>query len=79
MKSLDFKVSGGINIPVVIQGGGGSAVTYYDGVYEVTPSAHADLELQTERKMMRENVLVNKIPYAEVSNQSGGLTATIGE
>lgn len=75
--SLDLNINKGVSIPVNV--GGGGAVSYYDGVYEVIPSAHADLELPTKRKMMREDVLVHKIPYAEVSNEKGGLTATIGD
>lgn len=50
----------------------------YDGAYEVTPSATTDQTLLTSGKMMDADVKVNKIPYAEVSNSSDGLTVTIG-
>lgn len=50
----------------------------YEGTYVVTPSAEEAQTLLTAHKMMLEDVKVEKIPYAEVSNNSGGTTATIG-
>lgn len=50
----------------------------YDGEYEVNPSAHEDITLLTSQTFVDSNIKVNKIPYAEVSNNSGGMTATIG-
>ena len=50
----------------------------YDGPYAVTPSTAERQTLPTAQKMMKEDVKVEKIPYAEVSNNSGGTTATIG-
>lgn len=76
--NLDLNINKGqMTIPINISGG--KVVNYYDGVYEITPNAHADIELQTKRKAMRENVIVYKIPYAETTNEKGGLTAVIGE
>ena len=51
--------------------------TKYDGSYEVVPTTGFQL-MDTEEKYMEENVIVHPIPYAEVSNESGGYTATIG-
>ena len=51
----------------------------YDGEYSVTPSANNEQILLTEQKRMSANVKIEKIPYAEVSNNSGGTTVTIGE
>lgn len=50
----------------------------YDGAFEVTPSATTEQTLLTSGKMMDADVKINKIPYAEVSNSSDGLTVTIG-
>lgn len=54
-----------------------SAAEMYDGVYNVTPSQYAQ-ELQTSHKMMERNVVVEKIPYFETSNEHG-TTVYIGE
>lgn len=49
----------------------------YDGDYEVTPKVTAQL-LATNNRAMRSDVEIRGIPYASVSNPSGGMTATIG-
>ena len=49
----------------------------YEGAYEVTPRK-VEQVLETKDKSMTDNVTVFAIPYAEVSNLGGGLTATIG-
>lgn len=50
----------------------------YNGEYSVIPSANGDITLLTSQTFVDANIKVNKIPYAEVSNNSGGKTATIG-
>lgn len=50
----------------------------YEGEYTVIPSTDSDIILETANKLLDENVKVNKIPYSEVSNNSGGKTASIG-
>lgn len=54
-------------------------VHYYDGPYEVTPMVNTAQILPTANLFLSENVNVNQIPYYEVSNPSGGKTATIGD
>ena len=49
----------------------------YEGTYRVTPSVLSQT-LDTSNKLMQSDVLVEKIPYVEVTNNSGGTTATIG-
>jgi len=49
----------------------------YSGDYNVTPKTTLQV-LPTAQKAMMDNVKVFAIPYAEVSNVSGGITATIG-
>lgn len=53
------------------------AVDWYTGPYDITPSVDIQM-LLTEDKTLSENVVVLGIPYAEVSNTSGGYTAVIG-
>ena len=54
-------------------------IYYYDGPYEVTPMANTSQILPTNNLVMQEDVTIHEIPYQEVSNLSGGLTATIGD
>ena len=49
----------------------------YQGPYAVTPAVSSQT-LNTSNKLMQSDVLVEKIPYSEVTNNSGGVTATIG-
>lgn len=49
----------------------------YEGSYRVTPRV-SNQTLDTANKLMKSDVVIEEIPYAEVSNNSGGKTATIG-
>ena len=49
----------------------------YTGEYEIRPLVEPQT-LETKDKVMMENMTILEIPYAEVSNTSGGITATIG-
>lgn len=51
----------------------------YNGEFEIVPSTNSDITLLTSQTFVDANIKVNKIPYAEVSNNSGGMTATIGK
>lgn len=50
----------------------------YLGPYEVTPIPDTVQILETENKLMSENVIVHEIPYWETSNPQGGNTVYIG-
>lgn len=50
---------------------------YYEGSYVVEPDIIPQ-SLPTRDKIMREDVSISEIPVYEVSNSSGGVTATIG-
>ena len=50
----------------------------YNGEYQVTPRAREDVTLLTSQTFVDADIKVLKIPYAEVTNNSGGTTATIG-
>ena len=54
-----------------------SGIPNYEGPYEIRPAVQVQ-ELQTAEKRMKDNLLILEIPYAEVTNTSGGMTATIG-
>lgn len=54
-------------------------VHYYNGPYEVIPMVNTTQILPTANLFLSENVNVDQIPYYEVSNPSGGKTATIGD
>lgn len=49
----------------------------YTGSYEVTPKIRSQI-LPTKNTSLDEDIVIFDIPYQEVSNPSGGLTATIG-
>ena len=59
---------------------GDSIIDYdeYTGQYQVTPLPEVDQILRTKHKFLKHDVIVEKIPYFEVSNLAGGFTATIG-
>lgn len=54
-------------------------VYYYNGPYEVTPMPYSSQILPTNNLAMSQDVNVREIPYYEVENLSGGITATIGD
>lgn len=66
-----------LDMTVMETKGLGGKLPYYDGDYTVTPRK-VEQVLATKNKSMYGNVTVLEIPYAEVTNPSGGLTATIG-
>ena len=51
----------------------------YGGPYEVTPKAWEEQVLQTEGKLMADDVTVFKVPYYETINLFDGKTAYIAE
>lgn len=50
----------------------------YAGSYTVVPDATEQV-LETAQKYLKENITIQEIPYAEVSNNSGGITVTIAK
>lgn len=49
----------------------------YDGPYEVTPRLYTQ-GLETEGKLMADDVTVYEIPISRTTNPTGGLTVLIG-
>lgn len=60
----------------VVEIGAGDAKPY-TGIYALK-SSFADQRLDTKDRIMRADVTVAAMEYAEVGNTSGGLTLTIG-
>ncbi len=54
-----------------------SQAEVYDGSYEVTPRVYAQ-SLDTDGKLMEDDVTVHEIPVTRTSNRQGGLTVLIG-
>lgn len=65
-----------LDVDVVVESGG-DILPYYTGDYIVTPRIEEQI-LETKNKSMKNDVVVEKIPYSEVANIGGGKTATIG-
>ena len=63
-------VSYEFDVDLVCKIEGGSQYPEYHGQYVVIPKS-VDQELETERKVMRRNVLVKEVPTYEVSNVKG--------
>ncbi len=57
--------------------GGEEHYDIYEGSYEVIPNTYVQI-LETDAKLMADDVTVYAVPYAEVSNPEGGYTVTIG-
>lgn len=58
--------------------GGGRIYPTYKEEYEVNPKYYTQT-LETEDKVMVNDLTINAISYNEVTNEAGGLTAKIGE
>lgn len=70
--SSDQKLVGYIGL------GDGLMYPEYEGEFDVTPSVHNDIVLNTAETYVNSDIKINKILYAEVSNNTGGKTVTIG-
>lgn len=62
---------------IVSSTGGGGEYEHYTGTYTITPRVYSQ-SMDTVNKVMDDDVTIHEIPLAEVSNLSGGMTATIG-
>lgn len=65
-------------VTVKVEGGSSAPWPIYNGPWTVTPLAEQGTTLATAQKSLDRDIVVEAIPYAEVSNIKGGLTATIG-
>lgn len=67
------KIQGTLTIPAT------PGLELYAGPYEVTPKAWEEQILQTDGKLMADDVTVFRVPYYETSNLFDGKTAYIAE
>lgn len=51
-------------------------IEQYEGDYTITPKVE-EQKMQTKNKMMKENVIIEQIPFHEFSNETG-TTVVIG-
>ena len=51
----------------------------YEGMYTITPSSTDEQVLPTEYRVLKDDIVVQKIPYYETTNIQNGLTAYIAE
>lgn len=82
--------SGGSDMPTVTEADNGKVAMVvdgkwaavelpaYDGEYVITPSTEEAQTLLTAQTFVDSNIKIEKVPYAEVTNNSGGKTVTIG-
>ena len=78
-RPLDISIaSNEMTIEIGVADGGGGKLPTYDGEYLVTPKPFTDQVLATKNKSLIDDVTVLEIPYSEVSNPEGGITANIG-
>lgn len=54
-------------------------ISDYTGSYSITPKANQSQTLDTKNKVLINNITVFEVPYFDVSNNSGGITVTIGK
>ena len=52
-------------------------VPNYEGEYEIRPDQEGHI-MPTKGRLMHKDMMIHEIPYQEVSNNSGGVTVTIG-
>ena len=52
-------------------------VPNYEGEYEIRPDQEEHV-MPTKGRLMHKDMTIHEIPYQEVSNNSGGVTVTIG-
>lgn len=82
LENVDFHLKGGFhNTEIKLEGTFGTiiggAYPVYEGPYVVTPKV-VEQEFDTDHKSMKDDLLVEAIPFVEVSNIYGGTTITIG-
>ena len=73
--NISLNANGG---KVILGGGSNPSLPIYSGEYEVIPKVDEEQILHTSGYAMAQDVKVKEIPFFEVKNTAGGLTATIG-
>lgn len=66
---FDGEIENGVEIPNTVDG--------YEGDYSIIPSTENQI-LDTQNKLLKQNIEIKAIPYTETENSAGGITVTIG-
>lgn len=70
----EINITGNLNTDTNLMGtiinGEGTHRSYYSGTYEITPQTDSQT-LETNNKIMTDDIEISSIPYREVSNQYG--------
>jgi len=64
-------LSGSMTIPTSIY------QEVYDGEYSFVPLADSPIVINTYQKLLLYDTVIQKIPYVEIENESGGVTVFI--
>ena len=75
--SASCTLSGTVSTKSTLQGSIQLGAPQYEGSYQITPAVTEQV-IQTGRRAMMKDITILGIPYQEVTNLSGGKTATIG-
>lgn len=70
-KPIKFKIVDNDLIKLKVSETGGAVYPVYTGETVVTPKVHESTELETAKKTVLENIIVEEIPYYETSNIKG--------
>ena len=62
LRQKDIPIAGGLNNP--------TSLPNYEGSYDIVPKTE-EQTLETKNKILRDNMLIESIPYYETSNQYG--------
>lgn len=77
---IELEIVNAVDIEVELetcyQSGGGGVLPFYEGPYDAIPKV-IQQTLKTKNKSMSKDVIIEKIPFEEVHNETG-VTVTIG-
>lgn len=90
MAEVRLEIIQDFDVELSINGGGSVALSVgepfidgggipYEGEYTIRPQPRAEVVLPTANRRLAADVTVERIPYYETSNVSGGYTAIIGD
>lgn len=74
-------LSGELSCKAGLQGKVSTDISFktYDGEYDITPQAFDVSILPTANKLLKKDIVVQKVPYFETSNLQDGITVYIAE
>ena len=78
--TLDIQIEVTLDVPDISMevSAGGESKPPYEGDYTAVSDIHDLVRLPTKGRSMLDDVVIQPIPFYEVSNPQGGVTITIG-